>query len=292
MPELPEVEVIRSGLNQLITQKTIKSIQVFNPKSFQAPISDADAFITNATILNVKRRAKILMIELSSGYTLVIHLKMTGQLLFRDNSNESKNFAGGHPSDSMIGALPDNHTRAQFTFTDNTKLFFNDMRKFGWIKLIPTAQLNDERFIAKLGPEPLVGDPMPEYLARISRHPRTVIKATLLNQEVVAGIGNIYADEALWGAMVHPETRVGTLSQEKLEEILKSAIDVMSLSIEKGGSTDRNYVNAKGQKGSYLEFANVFRREGKHCCRCGDTIEKIRVAGRGTHICPNCQQLV
>ena len=292
MPELPEVEVIRSGLDSLIAKKTIKSIQVFNPKSFQAPISDAETFVNNATILKVKRRAKILMIGLSSGYTLVIHLKMTGQLLFRDNSNESKNFAGGHPSDSMIGILPDSHTRIEFTFMDGTKLFFNDMRKFGWIKLIPTTRLNDDKFIAKLGPEPLVGNPMPEYLTRMSRHPRTVIKAALLNQEVVAGIGNIYADEALWGAMVHPETRVGALSQEKLEEILKSAINVMSLSINKGGSTDRNYVNAKGEKGSYLEFANVFRREGKPCHRCGATIEKTRVAGRGTHICPNCQQLV
>ena len=217
---------------------------------------------------------------------------MTGQLLFRDNQNKSKNFAGGHPSDSFLSVLPDNHTRVELIFTDSTALFFNDMRKFGWIKLLPTTELKEEKFIAKLGPEPLIGNPTPEYLKRMSRHPKSLVKAALLNQEIVAGIGNIYADEALWGAMIHPKTRVENLSKKQLEDILNAAIEVMSFSINKGGSTDRNYLNAKGEKGSYLTFANVFRKEGKPCPRCGHVIEKIRVAGRGTHICSNCQQLV
>ena len=292
MPELPEVEVIRSGLSELIAKKTIEKVNVLNAKSFQASTSSIDVFVNNATILSVKRRAKILLIELSSGYSLVIHLKMTGQLLFRDNQNKSKNFAGGHPSDSFLSVLPDNHTRVELIFTDSTTLFFNDMRKFGWIKLLPTTELKEEKFIAKLGPEPLIGNPTPEYLKRMSRHPKSLVKAALLNQEIVAGIGNIYADEALWGAMIHPKTRVENLSKKQLEDILNAAIEVMSFSINKGGSTDRNYLNAKGEKGSYLTFANVFRKEGKPCPRCGHVIEKIRVAGRGTHICSNCQQLV
>lgn len=292
MPELPEVEVIRSGLSELIAKKTIEKVNVLNAKSFQASTSSIDVFVNNSTILSVKRRAKILLIELSSGYSLVIHLKMTGQLLFRDNQNKSKNFAGGHPSDSFLSVLPDNHTRVELIFTDSTALFFNDMRKFGWIKLLPTTELKEEKFIAKLGPEPLIGNPTPEYLKRMSRHPKSLVKAALLNQEIVAGIGNIYADEALWGAMIHPKTRVENLSKKQLEDILNAAIEVMSFSINKGGSTDRNYLNAKGEKGSYLTFANVFRKEGKPCPRCGHVIEKIRVAGRGTHICSNCQQLV
>ena len=292
MPELPEVEVIRSGLSELIAKKTIEKVNVLNDKSFQASTSSIDVFVNNSTILSVKRRAKILLIELSSGYSLVIHLKMTGQLLFRDNQNKSKNFAGGHPSDSFLSVLPDNHTRVELIFTDSTTLFFNDMRKFGWIKLLPTTELKEEKFIAKLGPEPLIGNPAPEYLKRMSRHPKSLVKAALLNQEIVAGIGNIYADEALWGAMIHPKTRVEHLSKKQLENILNAAIEVMSFSINKGGSTDRNYLNAKGEKGSYLTFANVFRKEGKPCPRCGHVIEKIRVAGRGTHICSNCQQLV
>ena len=292
MPELPEVEVIRSGLSELIAKKTIEKVNVLNAKSFQASTSSIDVFVNNSTILSVKRRAKILLIELSSGYSLVVHLKMTGQLLFRDNQNKSKNFAGGHPSDSFLSVLPDNHTRVELIFTDSTTLFFNDMRKFGWIKLLPTTELKEEKFIAKLGPEPLIGNPTPEYLKRMSRHPKSLVKAALLNQEIVAGIGNIYADEALWGAMIHPKTRVENLSKKQLEDILNAAIEVMSFSINKGGSTDRNYLNAKGEKGSYLTFANVFRKEGKPCPRCGHVIEKIRVAGRGTHICSNCQQLV
>lgn len=292
MPELPEVEVIRSGLSELIAKKTIEKVNVLNDKSFQASTSSIDVFVNNSTILSVKRRAKILLIELSSGYSLVIHLKMTGQLLFRDNQNKSKNFAGGHPSDSFLSVLPDNHTRVELIFTDSTTLFFNDMRKFGWIKLLPTTELKEEKFIAKLGPEPLIGNPSPEYLKRMSRHPKSLVKAALLNQEIVAGIGNIYADEALWGAMIHPKTRVENLSKKQLENILNAAIEVMSFSINKGGSTDRNYLNAKGEKGSYLTFANVFRKEGKPCPRCGHVIEKIRVAGRGTHLCSNCQQLV
>lgn len=292
MPELPEVEVIRSGLSELIAKKTIEKVNVLNAKSFQASTSSIDVFVNNSTILSVKRRAKILLIELSSGYSLIIHLKMTGQLLFRDNQNKSKNFAGGHPSDSFLSVLPDNHTRVELIFTDSTTLFFNDMRKFGWIKLLPTTELKEEKFIAKLGPEPLIGNPTPEYLKRMSRHPKSLVKAALLNQEIVAGIGNIYADEALWGAMIHPKTRVENLSKKQLENILNAAIEVMSFSINKGGSTDRNYLNAKGEKGSYLTFANVFRKEGKPCPRCGHVIEKIRVAGRGTHICSNCQQLV
>ena len=292
MPELPEVEVIRSGLSELIAKKTIEKVNVLNAKSFQASTSSIDVFVNNSTILSVKRRAKILLIELSSGYSLVIHLKMTGQLLFRDNQNKSKNFAGGHPSDSFLSVLPDNHTRVELIFTDSTTLFFNDMRKFGWIKLLPTTELKEEKFIAKLGPEPLIGNPTPEYLKRMSRHPKSLVKAALLNQEIVAGIGNIYADEALWGAMIHPKTRVENLSKKQLENILNAAIEVMSFSINKGGSTDRNYLNAKGEKGSYLQFAKVFRREGQPCYRHPDIqIKKIRVAGRGTHICPVCQQI-
>ena len=294
MPELPEVEVVRAGLSQLITQKIIKSVNVVNPKSLQASKQDLSAFVIGATIISVRRRAKILLIDLSTKYTLVIHLKMTGQLIFRHDKNSVNDFAGGHPDDSFISALPNSHTRILFVLMDNSSetanLFFNDMRKFGWIKILPTIALDEEKFIAKLGPEPFAGDPTEEFLRRIKRHPKSLIKSAILNQEIIAGIGNIYADEALWLAQVHPATRVQNLSDKKLQEILQSAISVMALSIKKGGSTDRNYLNTKGERGSYLQFAKVFRKEGQPCARCATTIEKIRVGGRGTHICPNCQK--
>jgi formamidopyrimidine-DNA glycosylase len=147
-------------------------------------------------------------------------------------------------------------------------------------------------FIKKLGPEPLTGDPEKEFLMRIRRRNNTTIKAAILDQTVVAGIGNIYADESLWAAKVHPATRVHDLSDRKLREILRAAAEAMNKSLAVGGSTMQNYVQADGSRGNYLDkFANVFRRDGQPCPRCGAIIEKTRVAGRGTHFCPKCQKL-
>jgi len=177
----------------------------------------------------------------------------------------------------------------------NSQLFFNDQRKFGWIKLLPTAEVENIDFLKKVGPEPLTGDPkLPEqFLKNIRRRNNTTIKAALLDQTIIAGIGNIYADESLWMASVHPTIRVRELSDEKLIEILKCAIEIMKKSIESGGSTMKTYLRADGTRGNYLEkFANVFRRDGKPCPRCKTTIKKMRTAGRGTHICPVCQKII
>jgi formamidopyrimidine-DNA glycosylase len=218
----------------------------------------------------------------------MIHLKMTGQLVFRGD----KSFGAGHPSDSLIGELPDKSTRVTLTFTDGSQLFFNDQRKFGWVKLLPTATITDVPFMQKVGPEPLDDDFSPlDFAARFKRRARTNIKAALLDQTVIAGVGNIYADESLWGAKIHPATLVEALSKRQLEKLYEEVRLVLNLSIDKGGSTDKNYVNAEGKKGSYIDFARVFRRQGLPCPRCGTPIIKTRVAGRGTHLCPACQKV-
>jgi formamidopyrimidine-DNA glycosylase len=243
---------------------------------------------------------------------------MTGQLVFRGDEE----WAAGHPTESFVAELPDRSTRIEFTLgaviasgakqssNDNSSsgllrrlkpprndsashLFFNDQRKFGWVKLLPTLEVENIDFLRKVGPEPLSNDAKlgQVFLRNIRRRNGTFIKAALLDQTVIAGIGNIYSDESLWLAKVHPATRVRDLSDAKLKLILKSAIEVMTKSIESGGSTMKNYIRADGTKGNYLEkFANVFRREGQACPRCGTILEKIRVAGRGTHICPKCQK--
>lgn len=288
MPELPEVETVRLGLAQLLPGKILAHEEHDWPKGFPNATNDVNAFLVGATITEVRRRAKVLIIDLSSGYSLVIHLKMTGQLVFVGKVR----FGAGHPNDSLVGALPDKSTRVTVTFKSGDKLFFNDQRKFGWMRLLPTVEVENLDFFKKVGPEPL-GDTFTaqEFVARLMRRKNSGIKAVLLDQTVVAGIGNIYADESLWAAKIHPLTRVGDVPVAKLETLFSELQRILRLSIKKGGSTDRNYVDAKGKKGSYLTFAHVFRREGQACSRCHDTVIKLRVAGRGTHICPTCQKV-
>ncbi len=287
MPELPEVETVKRGLSKLIVGKKIISVSFDWPKSFPNEQDKVNEFLIGSEISSVERRAKVLIINLLSDYSLVAHLKMTGQFVYRGKEN----FGAGHPSDSLVGKLPDRSTRVIFEFEDDSKLFFNDQRKFGWVRFFPTVEVPNINFMQKLGPEPLNDSFTSQiFIQRLNRRSNSAIKAVLLDQTVLAGIGNIYADESLWAAMIHPRTLVKNIPVSNIKLLHKEIKNVLQLSIEKGGSTDRNYVNAEGKKGSYIEFASVFRREGQPCKRCGTEIVKIRVAGRGTHICPKCQK--
>ena len=315
MPELPEVETIRIGLAKLLPGRVVKDVWHDWQKSFPNAPADVARFMVNAKIETVRRRAKVLIIELSSEYSLVIHLKMTGQLIFVNkneqklensnkklvnninsqflisNSSREARFGGGHPTKSLIGNLPDKSTRVTLDFTDGSKLFFNDQRKFGWMRLLPTIEVPEIDFMKKVGHEPLEDDfTVDKFISNILRRRQSAIKAVLLDQTVLAGVGNIYADESLWAAKIHPATPVVKVPKAKLVTLYNTLREILKLSIEKGGSTNKNYVNAEGKKGSYLAFAQVFRKENQPCPRCGTVIEKIRVAGRGTHICPNCQK--
>lgn len=287
MPELPEVETVVVGLDKLIVGKKIKAIQVFNsPKSYQADKDTTEVFLLDQKIRKVWRRGKAILIDLENDYMLVCHLKMTGQLVFRGENS----WGAGHPNGSLLGELPDNSTRVELEFFDSSKLFFNDQRKFGWLKLLPKAELNQIDFFQKLGPEPLEESTTNQILAdRIIKRKRSNIKAVLLDQTTLAGVGNIYADESLWQTKIHPETKVENLSNEQLLELAQTVKNILQKSIDAGGSSSKNYVNASGKKGSYLEFANVYGRAGLECNRCKNQLIKIRVAGRGTTICEVCQ---
>jgi formamidopyrimidine-DNA glycosylase len=287
MPELPEVETVRRGLSELIPGKVIKTAcHIESPKSFPNADADVRQFMLGAKILQVRRRAKVLLIDLDSEYSLVIHLKMTGQLVYRGDAV----FGAGHPNDSLIGELPDRSTRVVIEFTDGSTLYFNDQRKFGWVRLMPSLEVPNIDFMKKVGPEPLEADFTAEqFTERFKRRAKTNIKAALLDQTVVAGVGNIYADESLWGARLDPHRLVGSLNDQDFRLLYEELRSVMNLAIEKGGSTDKNYVNAEGKRGSYMDFARVFRREGHKCPRCSYEISKIKWAGRGTHYCTNCQ---
>ena len=288
MPELPEVETVRCGLAELLPGRVVARAVVFDsPKSFPNAPSDVEQFLYGARVTAVRRRAKVLMIDLDTRYSLVVHLKMTGQLIFRG----AQSFAGGHPNDSLIGELPDRSTRVQIEFTDGSRLFFNDQRKFGWVKLLPTDEVKNLPFMQKVGPEPLDETTRAEdFIQRIRRRQNSMIKPAFLDQTVIAGVGNIYADEALWAAQIHPQTRVKKVNDQQLNTLFTELRKILQLSIDQGGSTDKNYVDAEGRKGNYLTFAHVFRREGQACHRHPDQeIIKLKVGGRGTHVCPVCQ---
>lgn len=286
VPELPEVETVRRGLQELIVGRKVATVTHDTPKSFPNAEQDVMQFLRMAVVTAIRRRAKVLLIDLSTAYTLVVHLKMTGQLVYVGKVR----FGAGHPSDSLINHLPDKSTRVVVSFTDGSRLFFNDQRKFGWMRLLPTLEVPNIDFMKKVGPEPLEADFTAEQFAeRFVRRANTSIKAALLDQSVVAGVGNIYADESLWGAKIHPKRLVKTITAAEFEQLYHELRLVMNLAIEKGGSSNHTYINAEGKKGSYMDFARVFRREGQKCPRCGTTIIKFKAAGRGTHICPECQ---
>lgn len=289
MPELPEVETVKVGLQRLLPGRVVAEVTHDWDKGFPNADANVQQFLVSASVVKVTRRAKVLLIELSSKYSLVIHLKMTGQLVFRGKDVQ---FGAGHPGGGLVGELPDKSTRVIIKFKDGSQLFFNDQRKFGWMRLMPTAEVPQLDFFKTVGPEPLAADfSWQDMRSRLRRRQNTSIKAALLDQSVIAGVGNIYADESLWGAKIHPATLVRDLTDAKFKSLHKSLRDVLNLSIKKGGSTDKNYVDAEGRRGSYLSFANVFRRQGLPCPRCGTLIIKTRVAGRGTHLCPKEQVL-
>lgn len=282
MPELPEVETIRRGLKFIVKQRIIR-IEVLCSKSF---IGDQKI---KGIVTRLRRFGKALIIDLDNQKSLMIHLRMTGQLIY-DDKGDKERYAAGHPSDNFTASLPNRQTRV-IIHLDHGTLYFNDQRKFGFIKVLPTSAVEEDSFIQKLAPEPWKIS-SEALFTQFQKHRNSCIKAVLLDQSIICGLGNIYADEALFAAGIHPERKAGTISQQETALILKSACEVMDRSIASGGSTMATYVKADGSKGDYLEkFAQVFRREGKKCPKCGATIVKIRVAGRGTHICPHCQTL-
>lgn len=288
MPELPEVETVVRGLNRLILKKKIAQVKHNWPKSFPNLEKDVNDFMIGAEILKVQRRGKAIIIKLNNGWVLVTHLRMTGQIVYRGEEN----WGAGHPNDDFLNDLPNKSTRVEIDFEDQTKLFFNDQRKFGYMKLLPEPEIEELSFFQKLGPEPLEDNFTVEiFKERLLKKKNSLVKPTILDQSVIAGVGNIYADEALWRAKIHPETRIKDFLNVDFKNLHESIRFVMNKSIEKGGSTDRNYVNADGLRGNYLEYAAVYHKNGQPCKRCGTEISKIRVGGRGTHFCENCQKI-
>jgi formamidopyrimidine-DNA glycosylase len=286
MPELPEVETIRLGLQQKIIGLEIKSVEVLNAKTFQGD----EITVIGTKVLKTWRAAKLLGIDLENGKSLLFHLKMSGQIIYKD---EKTILAGGHPTLDMGQDMPNKSTRVIFTFSDESKLFFNDQRKFGWVKVFDTDKLSENNFYKGLGPEPLDNKFTVEVLKeRLEKHKNWPVKVILMDQGTISGIGNIYAAEACFLAQIDPRTKVSELKEKDFELLHKGIIRSLNDGIKHGGSSRANFVNAEGEKGLFLDYAFVYGRKDEPCKICKTPIEKINLAGRGTYFCPNCQKRI
>lgn len=281
MPELPEVETVTRQLAKVILEKTIASVEVLKAKSF---FGDA-AMLKGRSIKHISRRGKMIRIMFGDDLNALIHLKMSGQLIFVDGE---KRVGGGHPTADWVNALPSSHTRVIFHFTDKTNLFFNDQRIFGWIKLMTDDEV--EREFALMGPD--IINPAVNAIYFFDKiHKRSLpIKQLIMDNAIIAGVGNIYACDALNLARISPLRLGKDLTYAETETLLESMWAVIKLGIDMGGATAHGkYVHVNGLSGRYQNVMRVYSRKGEACPNCGAPIVKITVAGRGTFYCTKCQ---
>lgn len=286
MPELPEVEIVLRGLNQLTLSQEIMGGDVLLARTIAHPLS-VDEFLAGVkgvAIARWYRRGKYLLAELSKSSTqpggwLGVHLRMTGQLLWL------------HP-DEPLGQPLQKHTRVRLFFAKERELRFVDQRTFGQIWWVPSGVAVESVItgLGRLGLDPFSAEFSVEYLARLLQNRRRPIKNALLDQAVVAGLGNIYADEALFVSGVRPETLCTELQLEQIERLRTAIIQVLEASIAAGGTTFSNFLNVQGVNGDYGGVAQVYNRAAEPCRICDTPIQRIRLAGRSAHFCPQCQQ--
>jgi formamidopyrimidine-DNA glycosylase len=272
MPELPEVETVASDLRKQISGRSFREAHILWSRTLAAPDEQSlEDRLAGRCVLDVGRRGKYILIHLDDGQALIVHLRMTGRLAV---------VAGDSP------LLEDKHVRAWFSLADGDALVFTDSRKFGRIWLV-----NDtDEVTGKLGPEPLAWDLAPEAFAARIRKRKVAIKALLLDQTAVAGVGNIYADESLFRAGIHPLRKSSSLADDELERLYVSLREVLHEAINERGTLLRDYRTPYGEDGYFQNHLRVYGKYGKPCPTCGQPIERIRVTQRSTHFCPRCQR--
>ena len=295
MPELPEIETIKNQLQKLVVGKKIKAVEIFLPKIIKAPVKVFRKTVENAIIERISRRAKILIIELNNGWRLLIHLKLTGQLIYQKKDCHPEPPAGGEGSKRFFASLRTTkkeykYTHIIYTFSDGSKLFHNDLRQFGYVKLIETTEA--EKFLEKdFGPEPLNKDfTIDVFRAILKKRPKARIKQFLMDQKNIAGIGNIYSDEILFFAGVHPLCRDSGLKDAEARKIFQGIKKILTLAIKHKGTSARDYIDVYGRKGTFEKLLKVYGRKGEKCIKCKNIIKRIKVGGRSAHFCSNCQR--
>jgi len=279
MPELPEVETIKHQLEKLIVGKSIVKIDVSLAKMVKLNLTEFRKIVIGAKIENVRRRAKILIFELSNGWSMLTHLKLSGRLIFRPKGAKLQ------PED-----LKWNHLI--YYFKDASRLFHNDLRQFGYVKLVKTSGLDDFFKYENLGPEPLSREfTFNEFLAILKRKPKAKIKQFLLDQKNIAGIGNIYSDEILFFAGVHPLRRIAELKPAEIKKIFQGMRKILPEALKLRGTSDNLYLDALGKKGEYALRLKVYGREDEKCKKCGGIIQRLKIGSRSAHFCPACQRV-
>ncbi len=279
MPELPEVETVRRGLIDKLCGRVVRSVQVLRPASIAHPSPDEFAkALQGRRFEDIERRGKYLLFTLDKGAKLGAHLRMSGRLLVLKPAQENKN-------------VRTEHVRVRIELDDGCVFLFEDMRVFGRLWFIP-AQVPVEQIVsglADLGVEPLSADFNADYLGEALKTRTQAIKTVLLDQTLIAGIGNIYADESLHLARINPQRRAKELKRNQIEVLCTQIKQVLSRAIENRGSTLRNYTDSDGVNGNYQSVAHVYGRAGHACRQCSAAIVRIRLGGRSAHFCPKCQ---
>jgi len=277
MPELPEVESLKRLLARSIIGRTIVSARINEPRLRRAVAADFAAAVSGRRIEKLRRRAKYLIIDLSGGVSLLGHLGMSGSLTYRDARFVPDKFDA-------------RHDHIQFQLDDGNALVYNDPRRFGLLKLLPTVELESSVELAALGPEPIGDSFDAAYLAKTARGRKAAIKNLLMDQRVVAGIGNIYAAEILFRAGVRPTRRAGRLKRIELERIVEATAPILRAAIDGRGTTFRTYRDSSGRPGDFVTRLQVYGRAGEPCYTCSTTIRSTTVGQRSSFYCPTCQR--
>ncbi len=284
MPELPEVETVRRGLEKYLVGHIIEKVEIINPGPFQGEAKNVEG----KKVTTARRSGKGLIIDLDNGYSLAIHIKLTGQLIFRDEKTKNE------PLSLKVGVLPGKFTHVIFHLDKGGILYYNDQRRFGWIRVVNTSEIMDMPFFKTMGPEPFglgTGEELTlEKFGSILSKATTKIKPLIMDQAKIGGIGNIYANDALWNAKIDPARPAKSLTDKETKELFESIIKVMELSFAEGGASELSFVNILGQEGNYQSHTLVYGKTGKKCPRNdGGVIRRIELGGRGTFFCDKCQ---
>lgn len=287
MPELPEVEIIRRQLDQYLVGYSVESIDARGGQVVRGEIQD----LVGARVTQLRRRGKGIIVDFDNNLSLAIHLKMTGQIIFRATLWERDKDAV--VLSKKVGRLPGAHTHVilKLKNKDNggeeAHLYYNDIRKFGWLHALPTKDIPEHKFFKMLGLEPFLDLDLEGFSEIMSV--RTPVKTLLMDQSKIAGVGNIYANEALWMSKIHPRRPANSLSPSEVERLYSSLLEVMERSITLGASSENTYVNALGQEGDFQNHFQVYHRDGWPCPRCGTQLTRFAMGGRGTFVCTLCQ---